>query len=269
LRIVSWICSTRVFFFGPILAAILSNGALEPWFHLATPFACNALFILIGIGWLFVFFTETKEKRSAAYIPSEKAFAHFLDAFTDRQMRNFYGINFFFYLAIFGFLRAYPMHLVQYYHLSIPGLAICIVWVAIPIILAPFWISYWAKKRFSTKSLLISAGAITSFCMIFTAFHIFEAIVWIAFFVTAFGVGCCMNLCPYFISHKSRHELYGEVLAHDETLRTGTEAIATLTVGFLAAVFIPLPLYVFAITALIGTLFLALKNKDKLGSKDA
>lgn len=255
---VAW---SGAFLCGAIIAAIFINDTIVLVSQLATPFAFIAVLLLVSCVWILAFFKETKEKRTPKYIRAEKAFAHFLSAFTEKKMRAFYGINFFFYLAIFGFFRAYPMHLVHHFDLSIASLAIFSIWISIPIIVTDFWFTGWAQKRFSTKSLLIFGGLLTSLSMLVIALPIAHGILlWIALFLTAFGVGCCMPLCPFYISHKAPSQLYGEVLAHDETLRTGAEAFATLTVGLLAAVFIPFPLIVFSIAALIGTLFIALKK---------
>jgi len=252
---------STAFLCGPIVAAIFTNSNLGPWFNLATPFAVIALLLFISGGWIFAFFKETKEKRSATYIPAQRAFTHFLSAFAQKGMRSFYGINFFFYLAIFGFLRAYPIHLVTLFDLSIAGLAKFSVWVAIPLIITDFWLTDWAQKKVSSKTLLIYSGSITSLSMFLMALSpIHGTFLWAILFVAAFGIGFSLPVCPFFISHKARRVLYGEILTHDETLRTGTEAFATLIVGFLAAAAVALPLIAFAIAALIGTILLIVKK---------
>jgi len=136
------------------------------------------------------------------------------------------------------------------------------VWMTIPIIVTDFWFTDWAQKKFSSKSILVVSGLTSALFMLLMTLPIGDGpLLWACLFIIAFGIGCCMPLCPFFIAHKSRHELYGEVLAHDETLRTGTEAFATLIVGFLAAVFISFPIIVFAAAALVGTVLIALKPK--------
>lgn len=234
------------YIFGPIFATIFTSRAIEPWFKLAIPFAVISLLLFISSGWIFAFFAETKEKISASYIPAEKAYKHFLTFFTQKKMSSYYLINFFFYLGIFGFLRAYPMHLVHQFHLTVASLAKYIMWVAIPLIVADFWFTDWIQKKISPKVVLISAGMMTSIFMVLTALPITEgAYLWITLFFTAFGIGCLMPVCPFFITRKSRHELYGEVLAHDETLRVGTEAIANVWRWLSCSRFHPLsPLYV-------------------------
>ncbi len=255
---VAW---SAAFLCAAIMAVIFFNDTIELLPHLATPFAFIAGLLLASCIWILAFFKETKEKATTTYIRAEKAFSKFLSAFSEKKMRTFYGINFFFYLAIFGFFRAFPMHLVHHFNLSIADLATFSIWISIPIIFTDFWFTGWAQKRFTTKSLLIFGGLLTSLSMFLIALPIAHGpLLWIALFLTAYGIGCCMPLCPFYISHKAPSQLYGEVLAHDETLRTGAEAFATLTVGLLAAVFIPFPLIVFAIAAFIGTLLIALKK---------
>lgn len=253
------------FFCGPLAAALLTTNGFGPkpehGFHPSTTFAFLGLLLLTGVIWMALFFKETKEKISMEYIRAEKAFLHFLSGFFKKNMRSFYGINFFFYLAIFGYMRAYPMHLVHQFHLTIGELAIYSAWVMVPILVTDFWFTGWAQKRFSTKSLLVFGGLLTTIGMFLTALAIPEgAWLWLILFVTAFGMGCCMPLCPFFITHKAPHELYGVLLGQDEALRTGSEALATSSVGCLAALLIPFPLIVFALSALFGTLLLALKK---------
>ncbi len=247
------VSSSGSFLFGPIMSGILSLRGLEAPF-----WGICSLFIA---GFLLTLFLPPFPiyREPAATI---KALKKQLSIFSLNRFRFAFAVNALLYFAIFGFFRAYPMHLVEAFGFNIYELSYYIAWVAVPIVLLNLMITAPLLKAFQPSTLL-AWGAFGIGLSIFFFLQVTHPgpLLWLSLFLTALFIGICLPSSPVFIARSAHKSILSEVLESDMGILKGAEAVASLSGGALAAIFIQLPLIVFAALALISALLLILPQK--------
>jgi DHA1 family tetracycline resistance protein-like MFS transporter len=235
--------ASAAFLIGPILA-----GTLTP-IQLSFPFWAIFLLLLASLFSLVYSLPETERmsfKTSSWKLP---------------RMRPFYLQNFLIYFSVFGFFRAYPMDLVYRFGMDTATLARYIAWVAVPIVISALSLTGYLLKRFPPRKLAAFGICFSGvFMFLVTLVQATDLTLWVTLFFAALGIGFCLPACPMLIAkavHKNERE---SVLENDETLLLGSETISSIVGGFLAAVFIGLPLIVFAVSAILASAFLMRKK---------
>ena len=109
---------SSAYIIGPLIGGKLADTHLVSWFSYATPFLATTLLLFINLIWTAITFKETHEKDdSTEKIPYLAAFTNLFSIFTAKNIKIYYLSNFLIYLAIFGYLRCYPMYLTREYQL--------------------------------------------------------------------------------------------------------------------------------------------------------
>ena len=113
-----YLSASMAYVIGPLVGGQLANSNLVNWFHYQTPFIAAGILVFLTLVAMFLWFPESR--RSGAEGPGYlKSFTNLSGVFTDKRLRSLYLVNFLLYLAIFGFFRAYPMYLVDAFHLQV------------------------------------------------------------------------------------------------------------------------------------------------------
>jgi DHA1 family tetracycline resistance protein-like MFS transporter len=246
-----YLSASMAYVVGPLVGGQLANTNLVSWFHYQTPFIAAGILVLATLVGMFFWFPESR--RSGVVGPGYlKSFTNLSTVFTDKRVRSLYLVNFLLYLAIFGFFRAYPMYLVDAFHLQVSRESAFVAFVAVPIVVANLWLVGALSRRFSTTTMTLVSGALTGLFMIVVPLPGILNLLWVTLGLTALGLSVCMPSCATMISLAVGDEEQGRVMGNNQSLQTGAEAVSGLAGGLLAAVMIQLPLLIFAVMALAG-----------------
>lgn len=247
------VSSSGSFLFGPILSGFLSFRGLEAPFW--------GIFYLFVIGFLLTLFLEPFPIIRAP-VNAMKALKNQFSVFAIDRFHFAFAINCLIYFAIFGFFRAYPMHLVEAFGFDISRLSYHIAWVAVPIVLLNLSATTYLLKNFQPATIL-ACGTFGMSVFIFFLLEVAHTgpLLWLALFLIAASIAVCLPASPVFIARSVHKSILSEVLESDLGVLKGAEAIASLCGGALAAFFIQLPLIVFAIIALIASLLLGASRR--------
>ncbi len=247
------VSSSGAFLFGPILSGLLS---LQ--YGLEGPFW--GLFALILAVFLAALFLPSFPSLKAP-ISAYKALKNQLSIFSLGRFHFAFAVNALIYFAIFGFFRAYPMHLVEAFGFDIYTLSHYIAWVAVPIVLSNLGITAFLIRRFSAGTVLAFGSlGIGLFMLYFALLPAPGLHLWAALFLTGLSIGLCLPSSPIYIARAAKKSILSEVLESDLGLLKGAETLASLSGGALAALFIQLPLYLFAALAVAAAALLALRG---------
>lgn len=242
------VSSSGAFLFGPIFSGILAFKGL------AVPFW--GIFALMMGGFLMVLFLAPlpgAKQPSSAW----KLLKNQFSTFAFERFHFAFGVNFLIYFAIFGFFRAYPMHLVEAFDMYIYELSHYIAWVAVPIVLLNLFFTGPLLKTFSSSTILAWGSLGIGLFIFMLLFAERGPLLWTSLFLVAACIGICLPTSPVFIARSAHKSILGEILESDLAVLKGAETIASLAGGALAAFFVPLPLYFFAILSILaaGLLF--------------
>jgi DHA1 family tetracycline resistance protein-like MFS transporter len=246
-----YLSASMAYVVGPLVGGQLANTNLVSWFHYQTPFIAAGILVFVTLVDMFFWFPESR--RSGVVGPGYlKSFTNLSSVFTDKRVRSLYLVNFLLYLAIFGFFRAYPMYLVDAFHLQVSRESAFVAFVAVPIVVANLWLVGALSRRFSTTTMTLVSSALTGLFMIVVPLPGILNLLWVTLGLTALGLSVCMPSCATMISLAVGDEEQGRVMGNNQSLQTGAEALSGLAGGLLAAVLIQLPLLIFAVMALAG-----------------
>jgi predicted MFS family arabinose efflux permease len=245
------VSSSGAFLVGPVMSGLLSQMALEaPFWGI---FFCFAIAFVLSM-----FLPEFPLIRRP--VEAFKALRAQFAIFSRTKFHFAFGVNALVYFAIFGFFRAYPMHLVEAFGLDISPLSLLIAWVAVPIVLSNLGFTHFLLKKYSPGSVLaFGSFGLGLFMLLSSLVPTLDAKVWAALFFTAACIGLCLPASPLFIARSAHRSILSEVLESDLGVLKGAETIASLSGGVLAAAFIQLPLFVFASLALLAAALLLLR----------
>ncbi|MBX7066250.1 MAG: MFS transporter [Parachlamydiales bacterium] len=245
------VSSSGAFLFGPILSGILAFQGLS------IPFW--GIFALIMIGFLFVLFLGPLPSQKLP-VSAWKLVRDQFSAFSFERFHFAFGVNFLIYFAIFGFFRAYPMHLVESFDMYIYELSHYIAWVAVPIVFLNLFVTARLLKTFHSSTLLTWGSFGIGVFIYFLLFAAKGPNLWISLFLVAACIGICLPTSPVYIARSAHQSILSEILESDLAVLKGAEAIASLAGGALAAFFVPLPLYFFGAISILAALLLFFKK---------
>ena len=161
----AYLSASMAYVIGPLVGGQLANSNLVSWFHYQTPFIAAGILVFVTLVGMFLWFPESR--RSGVAGPGYlKSFTNLAGVFTDRRIRSLYFVNFLLYLAIFGFFRAYPMYLVDAFHLQVSKESAFVAFVAVPIVVANLWLVGALSRHFSAVTMTMVSGALTGLFMI-------------------------------------------------------------------------------------------------------
>jgi DHA1 family tetracycline resistance protein-like MFS transporter len=114
----------------------------------------------------------------------------------------------------------------------------------------------WLMKRFAAQRLMFWSAILFAVAMIAIVVPSSQSALWFTLFVAGLFLGVCLPTCSSVLSLAVGEDEQGQVLGNNQSLQVGAESLSGLVAGFLAAIFIPLPMIVLAIVALIGAVLL-------------
>ncbi|GAB4184848.1 MAG: hypothetical protein Tsb0015_01390 [Simkaniaceae bacterium] len=246
------------------IAGPLFGGKIAEFFQYETPFWWAFLFLAIMTLWIMLGFKETYIiTRQRPQIHYWDSFVNIKNVFIERKIRKYYFANFFIYLAIFGFFRAYPMYLVDQFHLNVGKLAEFVAWVSVPIIFVNLYFSGLFSKKWNPKHMLIGASIFASAFIFLVVLPAKVQALWITLFLSASAIAFSLPSCPALLSSLVSERIQGRVMENNQSLEFAAEAVSGLTAGIIASFFFKLPMIVFAGCALLGAMILLLSHKKE------
>jgi predicted MFS family arabinose efflux permease len=124
-----------------------------------------------------------------------------------------YWLNFFLYLAIFGFFRCYPMYLVDEFHLGVSRVSEFIAWVGVPIVLANVWLTGFLSTRMSVRTLTFWSALLTGVFMVIVVVPRPQRALWVTLFLTSGALALCLPSCATLLSVAASETDQGCVMA--------------------------------------------------------
>jgi len=251
-----YVSASSAYIIGPLVGGKLADPNLVSWFSYATPFWITFILLAFTSIWIIVLFKETfpKEKRHAAHWL--QPFANLLNIFRSSKISYIFLCNFLIYLSAFGFFRAYPMYLVNDYHLNVSHLSEFIAWVSVPMILANLFLLRILVKYLSIKHLYIVFTLLLAIFMVLIPLFSPLWTLWITLFFASLGISIAIPASVSLLSNEISAQHQGSALGNNQALQVGAEAISGVISAALATVFIQLPLFVLAISALVSIILI-------------
>ncbi|MEM7124251.1 MAG: MFS transporter [Pseudomonadota bacterium] len=249
------------FVVGPLFGGNLADASLVSWFSNATPFWVVCGLLTVTMVWAIFRLGETRTAQPADRIRLFDAFTNLFNVVTDRRLRMLYLINLCIYLAIFGFFRSYPLYLVDAFDLDVTQLAMFIAWVSVPVMAINLFAIAWLMRRFSIKRMVFWSAILLAVSMIAVLVPSSQSGLWFPLFFAGLFLAICLPACTSVLSFAVGEDEQGQVLGNNQSLQVGSESLSGLVVGFLAAVFIPLPMIVLAVIAVTGAGLLKLYER--------
>jgi DHA1 family tetracycline resistance protein-like MFS transporter len=254
---------------GPLLGGRLADPSMVSWFDDATPFWCVFGLLTMTAAWVAFDFVETRAAEASSKIRLFDAATNLLNIVTDQRLRMLYLINFCLYLAVFGFFRSYPMYLVDEFGMDVTGLSDFVAWVAVPVILVNLFAIGWLLRGFAIERLMFWSAVLFAVAMVVVVIPPSANALWLTLPFAGLFLAVCLPTCSAVLSLAVGKDEQGRVLGNNQSLQFGAESFSGLVAGFLAAAFVPLPLIVLAVVALIGAGLLKLHQHqtDRLAAR--
>jgi MFS family permease len=247
---------SAAYIIGPLVGGKLADPKLIRWFNDATPFAAVLLLLVFTTAATALLFRETNPPEARSAVSFTQAFTNLKGVFVDRRLRGIYWLNFFFYFAIFGFFRCYPMYLVGHFHLEVSRVSELIAWVGVPIVIANLWLTGFLATRVSTKTLATWSATLTGIFMITVVVFRPAGALWVTLFLTSGALALCLPACATLLSQATTEAEQGRVMGNNQALQVGAEALSGFLGGLAAALMVELPLILLGLLAITAAMFL-------------
>jgi DHA1 family tetracycline resistance protein-like MFS transporter len=240
-----YMCASLAYVVGPLGGGWLA-GMRHPGGD-AAPFWAMLVLLAATTAATALWFRETRRGPAAA-VPARRYAA----AFARPHLRQFLGINFLLYLAIFGFFRAYPMYLVGRFGLGVAAVSRYVAWVGVPIVLANAWLTGALSARFDLRTLTIGSAALTGICVAAVVLPSATGWLWPLLFCAGAALAVCLPTCATRLSQAAADADEGIVMGSNQALQVAAEALSGLASGLLAAAAVTLPLFGAGAVALVA-----------------
>jgi MFS family permease len=251
-----YLSASLAYVVGPLGGGQLADRSLASWFSYATPYW--VVTVLLGATSMAViaWFQETHQGSGERghYLES---FTNLARVFTDPRLRPLYLINFVLYLAIFGFFRVYPMYLVDEFHMGVGKVSEYVAFVAVPIVIANVWLVGALSRHARPRTMVLYSALAMGLLMAVIVIPKSTAALWFTLGATALALAICLPSCAAMLSLAASDREQGRAMGNNQSMQVGAESLSGLAGGALAAIFITLPLLVFAGVAVVGSLLLA------------
>jgi MFS family permease len=249
-----YLSSSLAYVVGPLAGGRLADRGLVSWFDYATPFWATLVLLACVLAVTAALFRETATPGGGGDVRLSRALMSLADAFRPNPLRRLYLANFLLYLAVFGFFRAYPMYLVDRFHMTVSRESLFVAWVAVPIVVANAGVVSWLARRMTPlRTLTLGSGAL-AIAIATIVIPQTEGPLWVTLAATALVIAICLPAAATIISQASPADQQGSALGSNQSLQVGAEAAAGLGGGLLAAITDVLPLSAMAALAVAACL---------------
>jgi DHA1 family tetracycline resistance protein-like MFS transporter len=229
---------------GPLGGGKLADPELASWFNYATPFWTVMILLAVTTAVTAIVFTETNPREARHAVSYLEALTNLAGVVLNRRLRALYWLNFFLYLAIFGFFRCYPMFLVDEFHLGVSRVSEFIAWVGVPIVLANVWLTGFLSTRMSVRTLTFWSALLTGVFMVIVVVPRPQHALWVTLFLTSRALALCLPSCATLLSVAAGETDQGRVMGNNQALQVGAEAFSGVLGGAVAAIMVKLSLIV-------------------------
>jgi predicted MFS family arabinose efflux permease len=229
---------------GPLAGGKLADRELVSWFNYATPFWTVMILLAIVTAVTAIVFIETNPPEARHAVSYLEAFTNLAGVVSNPRLRAVYWLNFFLYLAIFGFFRCYPMYLVDEFHLGVSRVSEFIAWVGVPIVLANVWLTGFLSTRMSVRTLTFWSALLTGVFMVIVVVPRPQGALWVTLFLTSGALALCLPSCATLLSVAAGETDQGRVMGNNQALQVGAEALSGVLGGVVAAIMVKLSLIV-------------------------
>jgi DHA1 family tetracycline resistance protein-like MFS transporter len=251
-----YLSASLAYVVGPLGGGKLADRSLVGWFDYATPYWAVAILISGVLMAIVAWFPET-HRRSPVQGRYLDAFTNLTRVVTDSRLRPLYLVNFTLYLAIFGFFRAYPMYLVDEFHLGVGKLSEFVAYVAVPIVIANVGLVGALSRRLRPRTMVVFSALAMGVLMALVVLPKSEVSLWFTLAPTALAVAVCLPSSAAMLSLAADDREQGRAMGNNQSMQVGAESLSGVASGALAANVIKLPLLTFAGAAIVGALALA------------
>ncbi|GJM15836.1 MAG: tetracycline efflux MFS transporter Tet(A) [Thermodesulfobacteriota bacterium] len=246
------------YFVGP-----LAGGQLAVHFKLSSPFWITAVFLVFVYLWVLISFKDSYVPDINKKISYFKTFTNLSSVFTDIPIRRVYLINFLIYFGVFGLARVIQIYLVDEWNFSIDKVTLYIAALSGICAISNLFFFAPLSKRFSLRAITIWTSIIGGIMILIIVIPKSEYSIWFTSIPAFFILVWAISACGAYISTLVDQERQGRVLGNNLALQVGAESIGAAIGGFLAAMFVPLPILVYGVVTILGGLLLITYKKHK------
>jgi len=244
------------YFVGP-----LAGGQIAVHFSLSSPFWIAVVLLVCVYIWVWISFHDPFVPDRNKKISYFKTFTNLATVFTDLPIRRVYLVNFFIYFGVFGLARVIQIYLVDEWNFGIDKVTLYIAVLSGICAVSNMFFFAPLSKHFSLKAITIWSTIIGGILILIIVIPKSEYSIWFtsipAFFILMWGISACGT----YLSNLVSPERQGRVLGNNLALQVGAESIGAAIGGFLAAVFVPLPILVYGVVTILGGLLLITYKK--------
>jgi len=239
------------YFVGP-----LAGGQLAVHFKLSSPFWITAVFLVLVYLWVLISFKDSFVPDINKKVSYFKTFTNLFSVFTDIPIRRVYLINFLIYFGVFGLARVIQIYLVDEWNFSIDKVTLYIAALSGICAISNLFFFAPLSKRFSLRTITIWTSIIGGIMILIIVIPKSEYSIWFTSIPAFFILVWAISACGAYISNLANQERQGRVLGNNLALQVGAESIGAAIGGFLAAIFVPLPILVYGVVTILGGLLL-------------
>jgi DHA1 family tetracycline resistance protein-like MFS transporter len=251
-----YMSGSSAYIFGPLVGGKLADPNLLSWFNYATPFWLVFILLTLVLLWVMITFKETEEHVVQGKIDYFSALTSLVSIVTAKHLRYLYFLDFLFYISIYGFLRCYPMYLVDGFHLSVSASSVFIAWVAVPIILGNLWLTGYLTSRIGVQQLTALSALLTGVFMIIVVIPPGVNALWITLFITSLALAVCLPSSATLLSIAANKDEQGRVMGNNQSLQALSQAVSGVIGGVLAMITVKLSLIILGFFAIAGAALL-------------
>jgi len=246
------------YFVGP-----LAGGQLAVHFSLSTPFWIATVLLVFVYIWVWISFHDPFVPDKDKVISYFKTFTNLATIFTDLPIRRVYLVNFLIYFGVFGLARVIQIYIIDEWNFGIDK--VTLYYAVISGFCAVSNMIFFAplSKRFSLRTISIWSGIIGGLLILVIVIPKSEYSIWYTSIPAFFILMWTISACGAYLSNLVTPERQGRVLGNNLALQVGAESIGAAIGGFLAAIFVPLPLLAFGVATILGALLLITYKGNK------
>ena len=248
---------------GPYVAGVLADWYAGVLGGFAVPFLVAAVLSLVNLilaAWKFPETATAKEKK-----PILEGFTSGLTSivkmFRGNPMRPYFWVLFMTISSNFVFVQFVGPFAIEKFNISVVEVGYLYANIGIAVALGHLFVTRRMNQYFSVDTTLCGSLvclAVLLLALLFApnvvALHVVTALIMLGFAV-AYTSGMAM------ISNKAPNEAQGETMGIAVSIQSLSEFLPALILGFLAALFLGLPIFASAIMAIIGSIIFYLANK--------
>lgn len=241
----------------------LFGGQIAVHFSFSTPFWLVSGLLVITYIWVLKSFIDPFIPDKDKVISYFKSFTNLGTVFTDRPIRRVYLINFLIYLGVFGFARMLQVYVVDKWDFSVDLVTLFYAYISFVAAITSLVLFTQVQKFMSLKAITIWSSIIGGIITIIVVVPQAEYWIWITSSFAVLILVFCLSSTGSYLSTLVSGERQGRVLGNNLALQVSAEAISASAGGFIAALFVPLPLIVFGAIAILGGLLLITYKQPK------